>query len=120
VQTEKCNLIAEKAIEIIEEVLSLSLNPEQRDLVNKLEKNQDLFHESIYRIEGKGNELIVALESIYYLFFYDFETKTERNSIDETLLVKLQDSLSTIADSVETQKSEVVCHFMKYLESLSH
>lgn len=116
-QTEKCNLIAEKAIEMIEEVLSVSLNPEQRDLVNKLEKNQDLFHESIYRIEGKRKELIVALESIYYLFFYDFENKTERNSIDETLMVKLQQSLSTIVDSVETQKSEVDFHLLKFLEN---
>ncbi len=118
-QTEKCNLIAEKAIEIIEEFLGVLITGEQKDLVIKLEKNQDLFHESICRFEGKRNELTVALEAIYYLFFYDFETNTEKISIDETLVLKLKKSLANIPDSTEIQKTEVICNFLKYFEDSS-
>ena len=62
---DNSNLVADKAIEIIQGVLGITLSPSQKNLVIELEKNQDLFCESIYKIDEQINEFTVALESIY-------------------------------------------------------
>ena len=113
---DNSNLVADKAIEIIQDVLGITLSPSQKNLVIELEKNQDLFCESIYKIDEQRNEFTVALESIYYLFFYDFNTKNTKVIIDKNLLIKLEKYLSTSIDSVLIQRTEVVSYFLRYLD----
>jgi hypothetical protein len=116
VQSKNSNLVAEKAIEIIEDVLGITLSPSQHNLVIELEKNQDLFCESIYKIDEIRNEFTIALESIFYLFFYDFNTKDIKVIVDENLITRLEKYLSTSIDSTLIQKTEVVSYFLRYLD----
>lgn len=115
-QTENSNLIAEKAIEIIEEIIGFSLNPEERDLVIRLEKNQDLFHESIFKIKEKRNEFTVALEAMYYLFFYDFDTKNIATLVNQNIVFRLKEYLSSSIHAILIQETEMISYFMEYLE----
>lgn len=115
VQSKNSNLVAEKAIEIIEEVLNITLSHDEQYLVKKLEENQDLFHESIYKIDGSRNERTLALEAIYFLFFYDFDAKDIKASVDENFLNGLKKHLSTSIDSILIQRTEVVSYFLRYL-----
>lgn len=114
-QSKNSNLVAEKAIEIIEEVLNITLSHDEQYLVKKLEENQDLFHESIYKIDGSRNERTLALEAIYFLFFYDFDAKDIKASVDENFLNGLKKHLSTSIDSILIQRTEVVSYFLRYL-----
>jgi hypothetical protein len=116
VKSESANLVAEKAIEIIQEVLGIALSPSQKNLVIELEKNQDLFCESIYKIDEPRNEFTVALESIFYLFFYDFDAKDIKVIVDKNLLIRLEEYLSTSIDSILIQRTEDVCYFLRYLD----
>ena len=116
VQSRNSNLVVEKAIEIIEGVLGVTLSPSQQNLVIELEKNQDLFCESIYKIDEIRNEFTIALESIFYLFFYDFDTKDIKVIVDENLITRLEKYLSTSIDSTLIQKTEVVSYFLRYLD----
>lgn len=109
-------MISIKAIEIIQEILGISLSPSQRNLIFEIEKNQDAFCESICKIDEPRNEFTVALESIYYLFFYDFNTKNTKVLIDKDLLDKLKCYLSTSTDSIRIQKTEIATYFLKYLD----
>jgi hypothetical protein len=118
VQSNNLNLVAAKAIETIQEVLGITLSPSQKNLVIELEKNQDLFCESIYKIDEPRNEFTVALEAIFYLFFYDFDTKDIKVSVDKILLIGLERYLSTSSDSILIQETEVVCYLLRYLDKL--
>jgi hypothetical protein len=116
VKSENSNLVVEKAIEIIEDVLCVTLSLDEQDLVRKLEENQDLFHKSIYKVDAQKNEFTVALESIFYLFFYDFDTKNIKVRVDKNLLDRLENFLLTSIDSILIQRTEVVCYFLRYLD----
>jgi hypothetical protein len=116
VQSKSSELISNKAIEIIQDVLGITLSPSQENLVIELEKNQDLFFESIYKIKEPRNEFTVALEAIYFLFFYDFDTKDIKDNVDKDLLISLKSYLSNSIDSSLIQMTEVVTHFLKYLD----
>ena len=116
VQSRNSNLVAEKAIEIIQDVLGITLSPSQKNLVIELAKNKDLFCESIYKIDEPRNEFTVALEAIFYLFFYDFDTKDIKVIVDKNLLIGLKKYLSTSIDSILVQRTEVTTHFLKYLD----
>ena len=115
-KSESSNLVAEKAIDIIQEILGITLSSSQQNLVIELEKNQDLFCESIYKIDEQRNEFTVALESIFYLFFYDFDTKNVKVNVDKNLLNGLEKYLSTSIDSTLIQRTEGVCYFLRYLD----
>ena len=115
-QSKDSNLVAEKAIEIIEEVLDITLSNDDQDWVRKLEENQDLFHESIYKIDETRNEYTIALEAIFYLFIYDFNAKDIKVYVDKNLLTRLEKYLYTSADSILIQRTEVICYFMRYLD----
>ena len=97
-------------------MLVITLSPSQENLVIELEKNQDLFCESIYKIEEPRNEFTVALEAIYFLFFYDFETKEIKVNVDKNLLIRLEKYLATSVDSILIQRTEVVNYFLRYLD----
>ncbi len=114
-QSKNPDLISNKAIDIIQYVLEITLSPSQKNLVIELEKNQGLFCESIYKIDGPRNEYTVALEAIHFLFFYDFNAKNIKVSIDKNLLSRLKKYLSTSIDSILIQRTEVVSFFLKYL-----
>jgi hypothetical protein len=116
VQSRNSNLVAEKAIEIIQDVLGITLSPSQKNLVIELAKNQDLFCESIYKIDEPRNEFTVALEAIFYLFFYDFDAKDIKVIVDKNLLIGLEKYLSTSIDSILIQRTEVVTYFLRYLD----
>jgi hypothetical protein len=116
VQTKNSDLISNKAIEIIQDMLGITLSPSQKNLVIELEKNQDLFCESIYKINEPKNEFTVALESIFYLFFYDFDTKDIKVNVDRNLLIRLEKYLSTSVDSILIQRTELVSDFLKFLD----
>ena len=114
-QSKNPDLISHKAIDIIQFVLDITLSPSQKNLVIELEKNQDLFCESIYKIDRLRNEYTVALEAIFFLFFYDFDAKDIKVSVDENLLNRLKKYLSTSSDSILIQRTEVVSYFLRYL-----
>ena len=116
-QSKNSNLVVEKAIEIIEEVLNITLSQDEQDLVKKLEENQDLFQESIYKFDEPRNECTVALESIFYLFFYDLDAKNIKVIVDKNLITRLEKYLSTSIDSTLIQKTEVVSYFLRYLDN---
>jgi hypothetical protein len=116
VQSKDSNLVAEKAIEIIEEVLDITLSDDEQDWVKKLEENQDLFHESIYKIDEPRNEYTIALEAIFYLFFYDFDAKDIKVYVDKNLLSLIKKYLATSVDSILIQRTEVVSYFLRYLD----
>ena len=115
-QTKNSDLISNKAIEIIQDMLGITLSPSQKNLVIELEKNQDLFCESIYKINEPKNEFTVALESIFYLFFYDFDTKDIKVNVDRNLLIRLEKYLSTSVDSILIQRTELISYFLKFLD----
>ena len=115
-QSRNSNLVVEKAIEIIQEVLDITLSASQKNLVIELQKNQDLFCESIYKIDEPRNECTVTLESIFYLFFYDFDTKNIKVNVNKNLLIKLEKYLSTSVDSILIQRTELVSYFLKFLD----
>ena len=115
-QSRNSNLVAEKAIEIIQDVLGITLCPSQKNLVIEVAKNQDLFCESIYKIDEPRNEFTVALEAIFYLFFYDFDAKDIKVIVDKNLLIGLEKYLSTSIDSILIQRTEVVTYFLRYLD----
>ncbi len=110
-------LISIKVIEIIQEILDISLSPSQRKLVAEIEKNQDLFCESILKVDEPRNDHTVALESIYYLFFYDFNTRDTKVSLDEKLLTTLKCYLSSSNDSIRIQKTELTSYLLELIET---
>jgi hypothetical protein len=116
VQSKNSDFISNKAIEIIKDVLDIYLSHDEQDLVKKLEENQDLIHESIYKIDEQRNQFTVALESIFYLFFYDLDAKDIKVNVDKNLLIQLEKYLSTSVDSILIQRTEVVCYFLRYLD----
>ncbi len=116
-KSNSSDLIALSAIEIIQEVLGIHLSPSQRSLVAEIEGNQDLFSESIFKIDEPRNEFTVALEAIYYLFFYDFNTKSTKDIFDVNLIMKLKSYLSTSIDSIRIQKTEVVSYFLELIQA---
>lgn len=109
-------MISIKTIEIIQEILGISLSPSQRNLVIEIENNQDAFCESICKIDEPRNEFTVALEAIYYLFFYDFNTRNTKVILDKNLLIKLKNYLSTSTDSIFIQRTEVTAYFLKCID----
>ncbi len=117
-QSKNSNSIAEKAIEIIQDVIGITLSPSQQNLVIELGKNQDLFCESIFKIDEQRNQFTVALEAIFYLFFYDFDTKEIKVIVDKNLLIALERYLSTSSDSILIQETEVVCYLLRYLDRI--
>ena len=115
--TDSSPLISAKAIEFIEATLGISLSSAQKSIVIDLEKNQAAFCEIIFKINEPRNYFTVALEAIYYLFFYDFSTRNTKVIKDKNVLDKLKHNLYNSPDSFLIQKTEVVSCFLELIET---